>query len=119
MRIVRKECRLGKIDHHIIDGVERCDVVWIKRHPEEGRSEVYLQSHWEPVPDEVWRDVTAECDFTEEVPRAALWYGTHARYLLQAWTADGYRLRKVTVLRQAAVSGSTNVADAFIVEKRE
>lgn len=103
----------------VIDGVVRLGGGgWVKTFEEDGRDVVYRPSHWEEVPEKVWRDVTAECEFVPDngVPTGLrLFHGAHAQRCV-GYLVKGYRLRKVRCCYDDA---NHTACVAFIVEKSE
>lgn len=71
----------------------------------------------EVPPPEVWKDVTAECEFKED----NVYHGTQRLFLGVAGDiCTGYRLRKVLVnIIEGDLSVRRDHAWAFIIEKRE
>ena len=71
----------------------------------------YLSTHWEPVPEETWVDVTEELQHYETIH-----YRTHFHRKIDVLTmAEGYRLREVTMNDHET---DTPCRKAFIVEKK-
>lgn len=67
-------------------------------------------------PPEVWVDVTAECDLTNDPDYQRIRHDDDTRFLT-AWQGRGYRLRKVS-LGDLSDSSFSHAKTVFIVEKR-
>ena len=111
----------------VIDGVVRWGGGgWVKTFEEDGRDVVYRPSHWEEVPEKVWRDVTAECEAGAYVsasdrPMISILHQVSGRDRLNVLhDRPNYRLRKVRMYLNVEDSGDwVKGRDAFIVEKSE
>jgi hypothetical protein len=88
------------------------------RHKQQG-TVIDLGTSWEvvqEVPTSTWRDVTGECEHTEDG-----WQMKHANSSVQNWPElpTGYRLRKVQLWNGDGSDYDIKRVDAFIVEQRE
>ena len=85
-----------------------------------GHFAFFPKSHFEPVPEEQWIDVTAT--FRENHWKRADYYISEGPTLALTEKYDGYRLRKVTVLLEEDARKYGDLAfagfrSAFIIEK--
>ncbi len=94
--IVVEESPTFYIGHPVADGYGPAELSLLRK------------AHYEPVQEETWRDVTAECELNPGTTSAFLHDGE------QIYKDDGYRLRKVAVNE-----AYDNHEYAFIIEKRE
>jgi hypothetical protein len=93
---------------------------------EEQRLVLFSKNDYEPVPTETWRDVTGECNITHDKWPPEKQFGegiAHNGMVLYEPThwvpQDGYRLRKVHLLKHVYPGGCQTGQDAFIIEKKE
>lgn len=74
----------------------------------EGSYLSYLSSHWEPVPEERWENVTEQMQHSETVCNKTYFHGNIDVLTM----AEGYRLRKVHVVEHIFHDW------AFIIERK-